>query len=311
VELRLAHENSTDEAMHEGSERIAEVVAEETDGRVEVVVYPSGQLGDAQQVLEQLQSNTTQISVSSPSAVSPFYANASVFSIPYAIAGDDERAQYDTLRSVQDSDVVQELSEEMAAEAGIRPLDWAWWYGNRHVTNSVRPVEEPSDLQGLSIRTPDAAIHFLPLENLGASVTPLSFGELYLALQTGTVDGQENPTGVILAQNFNEVQDHLALTGHMTQAQVIVVSEAAYQDLCGPDQEVLQRAVREAGEVQSETALSANEAAVNELEESDMQVTRPDLEPFREANADAAEQWAEQNDEFDLELYERFVGAQQ
>lgn len=194
-EIKLSHNNVPDVPHHKGAERIGEILEEETDGRLTVKIFPQAQLGDTRDEIEQQQAGALEMAISSPAALSAFNPNAAIFAIPYAIEGDGEREQYESITAVNDSEVVTELTDEMAEQVGVRALDWAWWFGNRNITNSVRPIEAPADLDGLTLRVPDAPIHFLPIENLGAKATPLPFSELYLALQTGTVDGQENPPG--------------------------------------------------------------------------------------------------------------------
>lgn len=311
IVLRVGHQNGPNEPMELGAQRAGEILDERTDGRITVETFPSAQLGSENELIEQNQSGTVEMSLPSPSALANFYPTAAIFSMPYSLEGDTEQEQYDTLVQLMETDVVTDLTDAMAAETGVRPLDWSWWYGNRHVTNSVREVSTPDDLNGLQIRTPDAPIHFLALEKFGASVTPLAFGELYLALQTGTVDGQENPVNVIVAQAFNEVQDYVSLTAHLTQAQVPIVNEEFWQSLSAEDQELIQEAFREAGEYQSELALEANAEGVDTLRDAGMSVTEPDLGPFRDATADAAEEWSEENPEFDLEVFEAFRAAQE
>ena len=310
IVLRVGHQNAANEPMELGAVRAGELLEEWTDGRITVETFPAAQLGSENELIEQNQSGAIEMSLPSPSALSSFYANTAVFAIPYSLDGDSEEEQYQTLLAVNDSEVVEQINEEMAQTAGIRALDWSWWYGNRHVTNSVREVNVPEDLEGLQIRTPDAPIHFLPLESFGAAVTPLAFGELYLALQTGTVDGQENPVNVIVAQAFHEVQDHVSLTGHLTQAQVPIINEDLWQSFTDEDRELIQRAFREGGEYQSQLALEANADGVQTLEDEGMQVTIPDLAPFREATANAAQEWADGNADFDLSVFEAFRAAQ-
>lgn len=311
LQIRIGHAIAPGNPLHEGAERFKEIVEEETDGRISVEIFPSSQLGSETDMIEQVRAGGLEVVLASPAVMSNVYPDAAILAMPFALEGANEEERYESLVAAAGTDVISEMTEEMAEEAGMRGVDWTWWYGDRHITNGVRPIESVEDLEGLKLRTPDAPIHFLALEALGASVTPLAFGELYLALQTGTVDGQENPIAVVESQKFYEVQDHLALSGHLSQGQVFLFSEQVWDGMTADDQDLVQRAAEEAGVEQSQLAIEANQEALERLQsEHGMTVTELDVDALREATEGAAEQWAEENSEFSLERYEAFRNFQ-
>lgn len=308
VTVRVAHQNNTESTTHVGVERFAEILEKESEGRLSVDVFPGGQMGDSKDEIEQVRSGTLQVSIASPATLSTSYPNAAALAIPYGFPGDSEKEQWESLTKVQDGDALTSLTKGMAEETGLHALDWAWVSGFRHITNSVKPIESIDDVKGLYLRSPDAPVHMLPLQNMGASVTPIPFSELYLALQTGTVDGQENPVSLIVVSKFAEVQKHLALTSHLLQLQTPVTSTQFMESLCESDRELISEAMREAGRHQSEVAIQQNIDGVAKLEQMGMKVTRPKLDPFREANKTIAQEVAAETPGFDLAVYEGIRG---
>lgn len=309
--IRVSHTIGADTPLDQGAHKFKNLVEEASDGDISVSVYPSGQLGTESETISQLRSGDLEVVLASPALISNYHIDASVFGLPYVIEGDNENDQYENLSKLNESDVVMDLNERISDEQNLRILDWSWWYGNRHVTNSVRPIESAADLEGLQIRTPDADIHFAALQALGISPTPMSFGEVYMALQTGAIDGQENPVEVIESSGFYEAQDHLAMTGHLTQGEVFIFSEQVWETLSEDQQEMISEAALEAGRYQSDIALTENSDALSRLQdEHGMEVTYPDLDELREATSEVPEQWAEDHDSFDVDLYDAILDAQ-
>jgi len=308
--LKLGMEVATTAPLYAGAEKFKEILEQSSEGRITVEIFPSSQLGSENQMMGQVSSGALDIVTTSPAGASNLYPDAAILAFPYVLNGDDEASHYASLVKASNSDVVAEMTEEMAAETGIRVLDWTWWYGDRHITNSVGPINTVADIEGLKLRVPDAPIYFMAPKALGAAVTPLAFAELYLALGTGTVDGQENPLAVIESQKFFEVQDHLALTGHMSQAQLFAFSEDVWSGISAADQALIAEAAKQGGVFTSELTIEQNNAALNRLEEAGMKITNPDVAELRKAVAGAAEEWAESNSDFNLDRYEAFVAAQ-
>ena len=150
----------------------------------------------------------------------------------------------------------------------------------RNITNSVRPIEKPEDLQGIKIRTMENPIHMAAFQVMGADPTPMAFGELFTALQQGTIDAQENPLSVITSSRFNEVQDYLSMTEHVYSAAPLMVSKAAYDAL--PDD--LKAIV---DEVQW----------LDELETAGTQINYPDKAPFVDAMSSVYNQFVGDGDD--------------
>ena len=180
--------------------------------------------------------------------------------------------------------------------------------GFRHVTNSVRPVTSPDDLDGLKLRTMENRVHMAAFAEMGAAPTPMAFPELFSALQQGVVDGQENPITVIKASNFWEVQDYVSLTGHVYSPAVLLVSPLVWDGLSEEEQGWFREAAA--------ASVAATRAEVNRLEEAGVALLREngmevitdiDKAPFR-ALAEAA--YSVYTDQYGTEMVERIIAVE-
>lgn len=309
VVIKLAHQVAEQAALHKGAIKFKEIVEKESGGTIEVQVFPNGQLGSEKDMIEGVKLGTIQMAIPSAAALAQFFPPVGVFAMPYLWNGTTETEEYQNMIKVVRGPIGQELQQQAAQQTGILPLDFGWWYGDRHITNRVRPVHKPEDLVGLKIRTPDAPINVAPIKAMGATVVPMAFSEVYTALKTGTVDGQENPIAIIYAQKFYEPQKYLSLTGHMTQNQVPIINAGFFERLIPEHQELLRRAIVEAGDYQSKIQIEDNTSALEAMKQKGIRVNTVDKDLFRAA---IAEQVLEQfKDQFAIELYQRVRQAQE
>jgi tripartite ATP-independent transporter DctP family solute receptor len=242
--LVIAHAGVTSEPVHAGAVKFAELVEEYSDGRITAEVFPDSQLGGAMDALEGLSLGTVHVTMVGGAEVADFCPAVGVYSLPYVLPGEGEAEQYDNLRRATDSDFNRELLDQCAAESDLRVIDNSWWYGNRHTTSN-RAIETPEDFRGLTIRTPAAELHTAALAAFGAQI--VSMAPVYSARETGAIDGQENPASKPIQASLFEVQSHLNLTAHMAQNQNVTMSESFFSSLSEADQEIIRRAVDEAG----------------------------------------------------------------
>jgi len=296
LEIRLGHTANTDLNYHKGSVRFAELVKERTNGQVTVTVYPNSQLGTEKDITEQVKSGVTQMATVGAAIVASFpgWEPIGVFSLPYIMKGNTEEEQYQVFIKLARSPMMKDLAETAAKTSGIRALDFSWWYGFRHLTTKSKQVIKPEDVKGLKIRTPDAPIHKVALQTLGASVIGMGFAELYSALQMGVVDGQENPLQTIYTNKFYEVQKYLTLSGHMTQHQFLLINDKFYQGLSPELQKVLSDAAVEAGEYQSKLQLADNKKSLDDLKAKGMVVAEIDRADWADKTKDAWKQFQPQ-----------------
>lgn len=279
VTLRLGHAVEPAMPLHTGAEKIAELVGKKTNGAVNVQVFPSAQLGSEKELVEGLQMGSIDMGVISSGGVAAFAPMQHITLAPYLFR------DYDHFMRVYRGPIGDDMGKQLLDKTGIRALDFSWYYGVRHLTTAKTPVRTPADLKGLKIRTPNIAVMRDAIAAWGVSVTTMNPTELYTALQTGVVDGQENPPSSIAGWKLYEVQKYLMLTGHMMGNMAVMVNDKTYQALSSDQQKALAEAVREAGALQSDLTVQKDEENIKKLQELGMTVVEPQVEEFRKLSA--------------------------
>lgn len=277
--LNFGHVYEVDTAYHEAALRAAENFAEATDGRYEIAVFPASQLGVEAALNEGLSLGTVDIIYTGVGFMEQAYPPIAISDYPFTLR------DLDHWRAYTDSDLFWELASEYENVTGNEVVAMTY-YGARHVTSNG-PVLTPDDMVGLKIRTPNAPAYQLFPQMTGANPTPLAFAEVYLALQQGVVDAQENPLPTILAKRFYEVQTDINLTGHITNSLVTLVSPATIAELGDDDAELLYEALREAAAWGTEEIVTAESELVDWFRSEGITVNEVDRGPFIEAVAPA------------------------
>ena len=277
--LRLAHYGSATDSVTAAADRFAELVAEKTGGELVIEVFGNGELGNSPTMLEGARLGTIDIIT----VGNPFFTGTlpelNLLDLPFLFRSDEHAF------GVLDGEVGQTLMASMN-EAGLQGLAF-WELGFRNLTNNVRPIEGPDDLEGLKLRTTPNPAHVLAFETLGANPTPMPFAEVYPALQTGTIDGQENPVNHIYANKLHEVQAHLSLTGHAYTTSPLVMNLAKYDGLPAEQREALQEAAVEAAAFQRELNDEEEGTSIVAMEEAGVEIIHePDTDALREAVAE-------------------------
>ena len=226
-EMKLAHSNPERVYSHLHSPLVLfkSEVERRTGGDIKVTIYPNGTLGKQKAMLEQLARGVIQGVSLSEGGVAPFYPNIAVFSIPYLFS------EADIAYEVLDGPLGDYLKDDVAKVAGFRPLAWGEDAGFRNFTNSKKPIKTPEDIKGMKIRTMTVPAHMEMVKAMGGIPTPVSWSELYTALQTKVADGEENPVSNIRNARLEEVQKYLTLDGHVYSIMAIYVNEKWFQDL--------------------------------------------------------------------------------
>ncbi|MDR1508399.1 MAG: DctP family TRAP transporter solute-binding subunit [Synergistaceae bacterium] len=192
-----------------------------SNGRIKVELYPNGQLGGDRELAESVQMGTLQIALPATSVLAGFDKRYQVLDLPFLFTTRD--AAFEAL----DGELGGKLNS-LLPDKGFGCLGYIE-NGFRHITNSKKPITHPDDLKGVKLRTMENAMHIAFFKRLGANPTPMSFGELYTALQQGTVDGQENPFTLIYESKFYEVQKYVSATGHVFSI-VMLLSNKKFMD---------------------------------------------------------------------------------
>ena len=250
-------------------------IREATGGRVDVQVFPSSQLGSDTDMLSQIRSGALEMMFISGLILSTYVPLASINGIGFAFK------DYDHVWPAMDGKLGALVRADVARH-GIVAMERIWDNGFRNVTNSVRPIATPADLAGLKIRVPVSPLWTSMFQALGASPVSINFNEVYSALQTHVVDGQENPMVLIHTAKLFEVQTYLSLTRHMWDGYWPLANRRALEALKPEDQDILRREFdRSALEQRAEAAkLNADLGAA--LEKAGMKLNDVDPAPFRE-----------------------------
>lgn len=283
VKLTLGHGAAPGNPRHEAAVKFAEVLKAKSGGRIEVQVAPSAQLGDDAAMVTALRTGALDLSANSQGAVANAVPEYAAFGMPFLFT--DAGAAFKLL----DGPLGKELADK-SAEKGMVLLA-AWDNGIRHMTNSKRPITKVDDMKGLKMRVPPDATLVDIMKSLGAESQQVKFAELYVALQQGVVDGQENPLVNIHASKLYEVQKHLALTSHQFQMTPLLMSKRSWDRLSEADRKAVQEAAAEATALQRRLSKEADEKVLAELKAKGVQVTTPDKAAFEKATAGVDDKW--------------------
>jgi TRAP-type transport system periplasmic protein len=282
-DLQLAHNAAPGNPKAEASNRFAELVEQKTDGRVKIAVGESAQFGDDVEALTNMRLGTVAFSANSQGATSGVVPEFGAIGLPFLFK-DLPQAW-----AVLDGPVGDELAEA-AEEKGLVLLA-LWDNGIRHVSNNTRPIEKPEDLSGIKLRTPPDPITVDIFEALGASPTPLPFSELYIALQQGVVDGQENPLMNIYSSKLHEVQKYISLTAHKYESTPLFASKVVFDGFSEEDQAAVREAAAEAGELNRQMSQEADQKLRGEMEAAGVIFNEVDPAAFIEMTKPVYEEW--------------------
>jgi TRAP-type transport system periplasmic protein len=284
VRLTLGHGAAPGNPRSVAADRLAALLRERSNGRIEMRVAGSAQLGDDAAMLTALRTGTLDMSVNSQGASSAVLPELAALGLPFLFP--NAAAAY----KVVDGAIGQELAKRLDG-VGLTSIGF-WDNGIRHVTNSKRPITRPEDLRGLKIRTPPDPMTIDIFQALGAATQQINFAELYVALQQGVVDGQENPLANIHSSKLHEVNRFISLTGHQWQCNPVLASRIAWGRLKPEDRTLVQDVAKEAGAYQRQLSQEADTRLLGEYRaNSAVALNEVDQAPFRAATASVTEKW--------------------
>ena len=261
--IRFGHLNNTDHPVSMGVHRFAELVAAKSGGKMQVKEFPSNQLGTEQQQTSALQGGVQEMQSPATTSIVGIVKDFGVVDFPFTVSSHAQAF------ALLDGPLGRALLEKLP-EKGLVGLAY-WDLGFRNVTNSKRPIARPEDLDGLKLRVIPNPVFIDTFKAFKANPVPMSFSELYTALETRTVDGQENPFSVILSNKFYEVQKFVSATNHVYGTNIILVSKKFWDTLSPAEQKILQDSAIEARDYQREVSRAAADKAVAELRAKGMQ----------------------------------------
>ena len=278
--LRLAFILPTDSQLGAGATTFAAQVSARTDGRYKIEPYPNAMLGGEVAVLAAMKADAVDLAFVTGAPLSNVVPAIGVLNVPFLFHDAAEA------RRLLDGPIGAEYLASFDA-AGLHALAWGE-NGMRQLTNSKRAVRSPADLAGLRLRLPQSDVMQAGFRALGVDVRQIAFPQVYAALRTGAVDGEENPIATILSSRFYEVQRHLTLTSHVYDSAVMLMSEDAWKDLTRVDQEAFAAAARVAAKASRDYTDRAETTGLDVMRAAGVEVVdRVDRASFEAATAAA------------------------
>jgi tripartite ATP-independent transporter DctP family solute receptor len=274
LHVRMSVESAPGAATQVMLAAFRDALQEEMGDAVEIEYFDGGTLGDEIVHMEMVRTGQLDVVPIGSDAVQ-LDSKWAVFDMPFLFP------DRETASRVLDGEIGQQLTESMRESAGLQVLGFGE-IGFRNITNNVRPVVTPADLEGLKLRTPGSKTRIMAFEMLGAAPVTMNIGELYLALQQGTVDGQENPLGNIKAFSWNEVQKYLSLSSHVYTPVTLAMNGQRWDSLSDEQKAAVGRAAAKAVEHSRQFGANNDATLLDELSK-DMQVNEIDIEAFQEA----------------------------
>lgn len=274
VILRIGVSTADSDPRNVCAKQFADEISKKSDGTLKAVIYPSGQLGGDADMIELMNSDSGKIDIviTDASNFATYEPKMGISALPFLF--DD----FDTAWAFMDSDVEAE-AESLLIDDNMRVLAH-YDNGFRCVTTSKKPVNSPEDMNGLIIRTPQNPVIMATMAALGADPQPLSFAELYEALEKGTYDAQENPVPVIYNNKLYEVQNYLAVTNHIYSGMCFTIKESTWKSLSAQQQEIIMEAAQNSAAEDRRINKLQTESLLETLKEQGMEITYPDLESF-------------------------------
>jgi tripartite ATP-independent transporter DctP family solute receptor len=251
-------------------------IKEDSGGRLDITLYPNSVLGQDTAMMSQAIAGALEVYGMSMDILAQKNPPAAIFGVGFAFA------DYDTAWKAMDGDLGK-YCRGLAEKAGLYCMDKAFDHGFREITSKSKPINTPEDLKGMKIRLPVAPLFIELFKHLGASPTPINFGEVYSALQTGLVDGQENPLILIDTAKLYEVQKYCSMTNHIWVGLHISFNTAAWKRLPPDLQEVAHKRFSEAALAERADWQVMDKTEIDKLTKGGLTFVSPDTKPFREA----------------------------
>jgi len=271
--IKFSHVYATDSDYQQMAERFRDLMHERTDGRVQVEIYPSGQLGDERVTFEQLQFGAQDMAISGTPVLSSWVPEGQIFDLPFLF---ETREQG---RAALEGVLGEWWRELLLEKTGVRPLGFLE-YGFRHVYNRERPIEGPEDLSGLKLRVLQNPAYIRTYDAYGVQPTPMAYGEVYSALQQGVIDGGEANVIGFVTDRFYEVAPYFSFTSITYNPVTLLINERFYRSLPVDIKTALDRSAADALALQRRVAGELRDRAIRQMEEAGIEMSYPDLSPL-------------------------------
>jgi TRAP-type transport system periplasmic protein len=297
VTIRLGVGDPATSSVGVAAQHFADLVKEESDGRIDVQMFPDGTLfgGDQNAAVNQVQSGSIDATILATSVYASFEPRMNAISMPYLFEDADQYVSY--LEGEPGQTLLDSLDKINTEGLGLMTRTF------RQTTNSQKPITKPADLEGIKLRVPNNELWVKFFGALGANPTPMDFTEVYTALQLGVIDGQENPIEVPLANKFYEVQKYLSLTNHIVDGYILGMNQDKFEGLQDEAQQILKDAAAETAQFKREYDDEQTAKAIDELESHGMKVNELTDDQMAEFQAEAEKLYPQ----FEALIGEEFV----
>ncbi|QWW18710.1 TRAP transporter substrate-binding protein [Schaalia sp. 19OD2882] len=290
IRIILGHGAAPGNPRSDAALKFEELVEDKSGHSIDIQILGQETVGSDTEMMVSVAAGTLDMTVNSQGPFATYVPEAALIGLPFLFENSAHAHE------VVDDPEVSGFLAQQAERKGFHVLGF-WDNGMRDLTNSKREINTPEDVAGLKIRTPDDTMTISIFNQLKANPTPMAFGELYLALKTGAVDGQENPVTNIKSSKLDEVQPNLAVTGHKYESNPFVMSTSRWERLSPEQQRIIQEAANEARDFQR-SLMADRSTQIYEEFEGKLTVTHPDKDAFREATAPVYEEWKAKYPEF-------------
>ena len=295
TKLKWAHVYETSEPYHTEALWAADEIKKRTNGKYEIQVFPASQLGNENQINEGLGLGTVDMIYTGVNFAAATYKPLGITGAPFILR------DFDHWKAYRGSKLFTDLAKGYDDKTRHKIVALTY-YGQRHVTAN-KSITKPEDMKGMKLRVPPAPLFLMFTKSVGANATPIAFAEVYLALQQGTVDGQENPLPTIMAKKFYEVQSHIILTGHITESLLTIVGSHVWSKLTPDEQKIFADVLKEAASRATDAIAASEKTLAVEFKKLGKTVVEPDREAFRKAaiplhnDASAGAGWTQAQDD--------------
>ena len=273
--IKVAYENNPGEPIDKAVNEWARLFAQKTNGKGELRLYPSSQLGSKKDVMEQMKLGSAIITIADGGFFADYVPDFGILLGPYL--GTD----YKDIFKLAKTPWFAEMNTKLEAK-GFHILTSNWLYGVRHMVTK-KPVYTPADLKGMKIRVPNNRIQIDAMKTMGATPTPMALAEVYPSLTTGVIDGAENPIPVLYGQKHHEPAKYLILTGHLDNVSQWVTSQAYFAKLPADIKKALSESADEAGNFMTSTVQAAEKDTIEKMKKEGVTVIEVDKKAFRDA----------------------------
>ncbi|MBW4984974.1 C4-dicarboxylate TRAP transporter substrate-binding protein [Mameliella sp. CS4] len=274
--IRIGTVLAPDDPMGQGLDKFAAEVAEATGGEVTIEVFHNSQLGDTTEMLDQARAGAGVGTVTDVARLSEFVPSLAIMSAPFLFD------TYEDADKFALSDAYLGWGDELAEEAGLVMLASNWYQGARHALTQ-KPVSRPADLAGVRMRTIGAPVWIETIRAMGAEPTPIAWGEVYSALQLGTIDAAEAQPTAIKGAKLYEVIKHVTKTGHIQLVTALVISADSWNELSDKHKKIVRDLAVENGRYASNLTIELGDKALADVAASGVTISEVDLAPFKAA----------------------------